>query len=225
MASLVTFSVYSMGTHEKLNITKVYSAVAYIHALRLIIGKRFARVTETLPEVIVAVQRMRGFLLLPETLPTNAAKRGVAAATSHDGDAVVVVSVKQASFQRPTGSLIGQDTSASLTAPEGTLVALRDINLNVTAGQLCIVTGAVGTGKSTLMDALLGELHCVAGSCSVEGPVSYAPQDAWILAGSVKSNILFGSDMDPERYTRSGGISICCGSATECDGWDDVSVL
>jgi len=60
--------------------------------------------------------------------------------------------------------------------------------------------------QSSLLQAILRELPLSKGKITVNGVVSYASQEPWLFAGSVKQNILFGSAMDHERYEK---VSIC----------------
>ncbi|KAH7620070.1 putative ABC transporter C family member 10 [Nannochloris sp. 'desiccata'] len=92
---------------------------------------------------------------------------------------------------------------------------LHDINFEIQAGQLVIVVGSVGSGKSSLLAALLGEMCMVKnnnrivgggggggighggttrGSVMVAGTVAYTQQDPWIQNASLKNNILMGMD-------------------------------
>ena len=56
--------------------------------------------------------------------------------------------------------------------------------------------------KSSLLNAILGELEPSEGSCKVVGKVAYASQAPWIFSGTVRQNILCGLDYDAERYNR-----------------------
>lgn len=77
---------------------------------------------------------------------------------------------------------------------------LTNVTLSVKPGQLLAVIGPVGSGKSSLLHAILKELPLLEGSIDVFGEVSYASQEPWLFAGSVRQNILFGQPMDKERY-------------------------
>jgi len=69
---------------------------------------------------------------------------------------------------------------------------LHDLNLRIPTGKLVAVVGQVGSGKSSLLAALLGEMTKVgSGSTTVRGSVAYVPQQAWIQNMSLQVNCLF----------------------------------
>lgn len=73
-------------------------------------------------------------------------------------------------------------------------VALSEIEMRVPKGQLVAVIGKVGSGKSSLIYSLLGEMHKInKGRVNVNGSVSFVPQQAWIKNETVKNNILFNA--------------------------------
>lgn len=79
-------------------------------------------------------------------------------------------------------------------------VALKNINLEVKKGELACVVGKVGSGKSALVQSLLGDLYRVKGYAAVHGSTAYVSQVPWIMNGTVKDNILFGHKYDPVFY-------------------------
>lgn len=83
------------------------------------------------------------------------------------------------------------------THPENTLT---DLSLTIKPGKIIAVIGPVGAGKSSLLHVLLRELPLLSGTVHVGGNVSYASQEPWLFAGSVRQNILFGQPMDRPRY-------------------------
>ena len=84
---------------------------------------------------------------------------------------------------------------------------LSDITLNVRSGNLVAITGPVGSGKSSLLTATLGELPLHRGSISYHGKVSYVPQIPWVFSGTIRENILFGLPFNEERLQKV--IRIC----------------
>ncbi len=92
---------------------------------------------------------------------------------------------------------------------------LTGLDLEIRRGRLTVIVGAVGSGKSSLLMALLGELEQVSGSLSwastAKGSVpgssihqrphqlGYVAQKPWLMAASLRDNILFGSPLNPKR--------------------------
>jgi ABC-type bacteriocin/lantibiotic exporter with double-glycine peptidase domain len=60
--------------------------------------------------------------------------------------------------------------------------------------------GKVGSGKSSFLSALLGEMNKVSGLINTYGSISYVPQQAWIQNETVKNNIIFGNKLDEKTY-------------------------
>ncbi|XP_035669085.1 multidrug resistance-associated protein 5-like isoform X2 [Branchiostoma floridae] len=79
---------------------------------------------------------------------------------------------------------------------------LFDIDLTIPKGSLIGVCGSVGSGKSSLISAILSQMRLMAGSVAVDGRFAYVAQQAWILNKSVQDNILFGQPFNQERYNR-----------------------
>ncbi|CAN0878346.1 ABC transporter C family member 4 [Linum grandiflorum] len=77
---------------------------------------------------------------------------------------------------------------------------LRDINLKVQKGELTAIVGMVGSGKSSLLGSILGEMHKVSGTVRVCGSTAYVAQTSWIQNGTIEENILFGLAMDRSKY-------------------------
>ncbi len=78
---------------------------------------------------------------------------------------------------------------------------LRDIDLNVKKGSLVAIIGTVGSGKSSLLSALLGEMTLSSGKLrAASQEVSYVPQQAWVQNLTLRDNILFGNEMEDKKY-------------------------
>lgn len=77
---------------------------------------------------------------------------------------------------------------------------LKNVNIKVRDKELAMVVGAVGSGKSSLCMAALGEIPKESGSISITGDVAFVSQEAWIINGTVRDNILFGQPFDQTYY-------------------------
>nr|CAD7404219.1 unnamed protein product [Timema poppensis] len=86
--------------------------------------------------------------------------------------------------------------------PDSAEPTLDKISLTVHPGRLLAVIGPVGSGKSSLLQMMLKELPLSSGKLSVNGKISYASQEPWLFAGSVRQNILFGQPYVRERYSQ-----------------------
>ncbi|TPX40109.1 hypothetical protein SeLEV6574_g06782 [Synchytrium endobioticum] len=96
---------------------------------------------------------------------------------------------------------MGRGVSQMLSLPD--TFTLQNIDLTIPRGQLVVVVGSVGSGKSSLLNALIGECKRISGNVVFGGSVGYASQQAWIQNATVRDNILFGQPYDRERYYRT----------------------
>lgn len=72
-------------------------------------------------------------------------------------------------------------------------------------GQFVGVVGKVGSGKSSLLNAILAEMHRVGGQISIgnqEEGFALVSQEAWIQQCTIRDNILFGRQYDHRRYEK-----------------------
>uniref|UniRef100_A0A669R1C4 ATP binding cassette subfamily C member 8 n=1 Tax=Phasianus colchicus TaxID=9054 RepID=A0A669R1C4_PHACC len=95
--------------------------------------------------------------------------------------------------------------------PEGP-PALSNIDIRIPQGQLTMIVGQVGCGKSSLLLAILGEMQKISGNISwsswkllfcfsrKRGSVAYASQKPWLLNATVEENITFESSFNKQRY-------------------------
>jgi energy-coupling factor transporter ATP-binding protein EcfA2 len=79
---------------------------------------------------------------------------------------------------------------------------LANVNLVVREKELVAIVGSVAAGKSSLCNALLGELWSVQGSVEVQAAVAYAAQTPWVLNATLRDNILFGEPYDERKYSK-----------------------
>jgi ATP-binding cassette, subfamily C (CFTR/MRP), member 1 len=100
---------------------------------------------------------------------------------------------------------LGKDLSGSNT-PDGssTLIGdrepfkLHNMDFSIRRNELVAVIGGVGSGKSSLLAALAGDMRRTRGEMTLGASRAFCPQYAWIQNATVRDNILFGKDMDPD---------------------------
>ncbi|KAJ3144839.1 hypothetical protein HDU89_007726 [Geranomyces variabilis] len=86
--------------------------------------------------------------------------------------------------------------------PDLNRATLFDINLSIPKGSLVAIVGPVGSGKSSLLNGLIGEMKRRAGTVEISGTLGYCPQQAWIQNATVRENILFGQPFERTKYLR-----------------------
>ncbi|XP_058815986.1 ATP-binding cassette sub-family C member Sur [Topomyia yanbarensis] len=126
--------------------------------------------------------------------PVTANKSRFGAASSDDGDDAVYV--RDARFQWGWINNAGEvDTSKAV---------LKIDYLRIPNGKLTIIVGRSGSGKSSLLAALLKEINHLSGEVKWNkySTLAYVPQHPWLLNATVRDNILFGEPYRPKRFER-----------------------
>ncbi|XP_025406860.1 probable multidrug resistance-associated protein lethal(2)03659 [Sipha flava] len=190
---------------------KVFILVAYYNILLTTMTVFFPQAIVLVAEVIVSINRIQSFLLNNEKQPeTLSIKTGntdnINSSETLELDFIDNTDDKNQIDQLDNFSIDITNASAKWihSQPDNTL---NNINLTVKPGQLVAIIGAVGAGKSSLIQAILRELELSEGKISVCGEVSYASQEPWLFNGSVQQNIIFDSPMNAERYEQV--IHVC----------------
>ncbi|XP_067406340.1 ATP-binding cassette sub-family C member 12-like [Emydura macquarii macquarii] len=99
-------------------------------------------------------------------------------------------------------------TSIREAGKEGSAaIALYNLSFTVKKGKVLGICGNVGSGKSSVISALLGQMYLYDGTVGVDGTLAYVSQQAWIFHGNVRQNILFGEEYNEERYNYA--INVC----------------
>ncbi|PVD36248.1 hypothetical protein C0Q70_03226 [Pomacea canaliculata] len=108
--------------------------------------------------------------------------------------------------------------NGTFTWDESLGLTLKNICIEIPQGSLVGLVGTVGSGKSSLLSAFLGEMHRVEGKVCIKGSIAYVPQQPWIQHDTVRGNILFGKDMNQEIFDRS---IIACALGPDLDSLPD----
>ncbi|KAM4699734.1 ATP-binding cassette sub-family C member 5-like [Discoglossus pictus] len=85
---------------------------------------------------------------------------------------------------------------------------LHNINFTLQKGKLVGICGSVGSGKSSLILSVLGQMTLLEGTVSVSGTIAYSAQQAWIFNASLRENILFGKEYNEKIYQDT--LEACC---------------
>ena len=105
------------------------------------------------------------------------------------------VSSTKSSVEKTDRQLSPEESTSLIKSP-----TLDHINVDFRKGELIGIIGPIGSGKSSLLQVLLRELPLDSGSLHINGSISYASQEPWVFAASVRQNILFGNEFDHDRY-------------------------
>ena len=113
--------------------------------------------------------------------------------------------------------LSSNETSAILEGEDGApeekkknVLCLNRVDFDCGGGELIAVVGSVGSGSSSLINAILGEVRQVNGTTNVFGTTSYFRQVPFILNETLRSNILFGHKKDEEIDEKRYQTAISC---------------
>uniref|UniRef100_A0A8P4GE54 ABC-type glutathione-S-conjugate transporter n=1 Tax=Dicentrarchus labrax TaxID=13489 RepID=A0A8P4GE54_DICLA len=173
------FGVYVLTDERNvLDAQKIFVSVALINILKTPLSQLPFAMSTTM-QAIVSLRRLVKFLHQDELKPDNVERLP----HSTDGDCVVI-------------------EGGSFSWTSDGLPCLQGINMKVKTGLLVAVVGNVGSGKSSLLSAMLGEMERRSGFVSIKGSVAYIPQQAWIQNASLKDNILFGGERKESWYHR-----------------------
>ncbi|KAF8409705.1 hypothetical protein HHK36_005784 [Tetracentron sinense] len=128
----------------------------------------------------VSLDRIASFLRLDDLRPDVIEKLPM-------GSSEVAIEIIQGNF------------SWDISSPNSTL---KNLNIRICHGMRVAICGTVGSGKSSLLSCILGEVPKVSGALKLSGTKAYVTQSPWIQSGKIEENILFGKEMDRERYER-----------------------
>ncbi|KKY25152.1 putative abc bile acid transporter [Phaeomoniella chlamydospora] len=197
LLAAVSLTVYAL-IHRELNASIAFTAISVFDSIEMVLAVIPELVTEFLDSKISA-DRINKYLYSPD--------RGE---NTVDGDSV--------KFSTATIAWPSDDG-----AEEENRFTLRDLNIEFPTGELSVISGKTGSGKSLLLSAILGEVDVVSGTLTVPkaplpaerhddqanksnwtipSSIAYVSQIPWIENASIKDNILFGLPDDQDRYAK-----------------------
>uniref|UniRef100_A0A1B6EGY9 ABC-type glutathione-S-conjugate transporter n=1 Tax=Clastoptera arizonana TaxID=38151 RepID=A0A1B6EGY9_9HEMI len=179
MVSLVTFAVYVLvDENNVLDAQKAFVSLSLFNILRFPLSM-LPMLISNMVQTSVSVKRINKFMNSEELDPNS---------VTHD--------------HSEKDPLVMENGTFSWGDSQEDAVILRNINIRVKQGALVAVVGTVGSGKSSLVSAFLGEMDRITGRVNTKGSVAYVPQQAWIQNATMKENIIFGKSFDQNSYNR-----------------------
>ncbi|XP_050087820.1 multidrug resistance-associated protein 1 isoform X5 [Anopheles aquasalis] len=176
LVSLVTFATYVLvDENNVLDASTAFVSLSLFNILRFPLSM-LPMLISNMVQTSVSVKRINTFLNQEELDPDN---------VQHD--------------EKESAPLLIENGVFSWGEEETTL---KNINVRVERNQIVAVVGTVGSGKSSLLSAFLGEMDKVSGRVNTLGRIAYVSQQAWIQNATLKDNILFGKPLDERRYQR-----------------------
>ena len=203
LITLLTFWAYTKLAGNDLTASVAFTSLSLFNVLRSPLDQLADMITNVLQSK-VSLDRVAAFLAEEDTQKYDHLYK-----KEKDSDGPQI-GFKDASF-----SFANQkDTSDD---PSNTAFQVRDLNVDFPIGELTVISGPTGSGKTSILMALLGEMTVVKGDAFLPGArnkedslilpgtelvdcVAYCAQSAWLLNDTIRNNILFASEYDKTRY-------------------------
>ncbi|PIL29368.1 ATP-binding cassette transporter [Ganoderma sinense ZZ0214-1] len=216
---LASYSTFTLGMKRELSASIVFSSIALFEILRSQLGLIFFRVP-ILTNGKVSLERINRFLRESELLDKYTTKKNDDDHPAENGHALAHRFLEsEIGFQpaRFTWSIDSTRDDRHFTLNIEEPLTFEENKLNV-------IYGPTGSGKTSMLMALLGEMHCISHSGERSpvnlprtGGVAFAPQESWVLAATVRDNILFGAPYDEYRYRT---VVAACALEEDIDSFD-----
>ena len=186
LVSCSTFTVFVLTRDEPLTTEIVFPALTLFNLLGFPLAI-LPMVITSIIEATVAVGRLTSFFTAEE-LQSDAVQ--TKEPVTNNGDESVRV----------------RDAAFTWDRKEGRH-CLENINFVARKAELSCIVGRVGAGKSSFLEAILGDIWKIHGEVTVHGGIAYVAQQTWVMNASVKENIVFGHRWDPHFYEKT--INAC----------------
>ncbi|KAJ2712052.1 ATP-binding cassette glutathione S-conjugate transporter ycf1, partial [Coemansia spiralis] len=145
-----------------------------------------------------------------------------------------LVIIERALRGRPANTLPRHDIASDESGPAVTMdgcsfkwsqrsheQALNKVSFCATGSDLVAVAGKTGSGKSSLLLSICGELELAAGTGSVAGTIAYLEQSPWIMNDTMRANVLFGREYDVDWFAK---VIYACALTDDIAVWPDADL-
>ncbi|XP_026143304.1 cystic fibrosis transmembrane conductance regulator [Carassius auratus] len=185
-----------------INLRRIFTTLSYCMVLRMTVTRQLPGSIQMWYDTMRLIWKIEEFLskeeykLMQYDLSITELELKDVTASWDEGPGELLERIKQ---ENKANGLHNGDAGLFFTNLYVTPV-LKDISLNLKKGEMLAVTGSMGSGKSSLLMTILGELVPSSGKIRHSGRISYSSQTAWIMPGTIRDNILFGLTYDEYRY-------------------------
>ncbi|XP_017000065.2 probable multidrug resistance-associated protein lethal(2)03659 [Drosophila takahashii] len=200
IAIFVSLLAFVLGGGE-LTAERAFCVTAFYNILRRTVSKFFPSGMSQFAELLVSMRRIKAFMMREES---NIVDMSEQREEKPEEEQRLLGGVEKKAYPVENGKvpdvLVDIRDLRARWSQEHHDPVLDNVNMSLQGAQLVAVIGPVGSGKSSLVQAILGELPPESGYVKVSGRYSYASQEPWLFNASVRDNILFGLPMDKQRY-------------------------
>jgi ABC-type multidrug transport system fused ATPase/permease subunit len=200
LTMIAAYGLYTGVQKQTLTAAKVFSSLTVFDMIR----NQMFTMTQMIQAAIsakVSIGRVDNFLRSTELLDEYKEEVTVQIKSVPEQGKVYFKNAEFAWEKPSSRSIVGTATASKEWK-------LRIDDLEFPAGKTTIVAGKTSSGKTSLLMALLGEMNWAPTQLDSSfnlpraGGVAYAAQEAWVMATTVRQNIVFGEEFDEERYKR-----------------------
>ncbi|BBN11596.1 protein MpABCC13 [Marchantia polymorpha subsp. ruderalis] len=177
LTSCVAIFACHIALGHRLTSEMAFTTIATMRAMQELL-RLFPNTLLSLSQTLISLSRLEKFMWSEELEPTTITNTLV-----HEGSPAITVQ---------NGCFKWDARTEELT--------LKNIDIEIKRGLLVAVVGKVGSGKSSLLAAFQGEILKVQGELETCGSTAYVAQSAWLQNATIQENILFGREMEKERY-------------------------
>ncbi|KAG7095647.1 hypothetical protein E1B28_006369 [Marasmius oreades] len=194
---------------QQLDASKVFSSMVVFDKFQSQLSNLLYTLNQSMTAK-VSLDRITNFLYDSELLDSYANQ----ASHSNDPNRRIVSSEERNEEIGFRNATFSWSLSGSETPDKRRFILHIDGELLFRRGCINMVIGPTGCGKTSLLMALLSEMHFIPNSPDSwynlprEGGVAYAAQESWVLNATIKDNIVFGTPFDEERYKKV--LYQCC---------------
>ncbi|XP_055544991.1 ATP-binding cassette sub-family C member 4-like isoform X1 [Wyeomyia smithii] len=185
---------------EDITAAKVFVIASYLNIVAYTMAGMFVRGVAEISEGLVATRRLQRFLEYEEIQQAEELRRTMEKQNGNQNVELsnIAISMRSVTARWETPGSHGEQYP--LAFAEQHPATLDSLDVDFPKGKLIGIVGAIGSGKSSILQAILQELPLESGKIVCNETLSYVSQEPWLFAGSIKQNILFGSEMDKKRY-------------------------